>query len=1677
MNYKMYYTHHSRGKSDTNFYQEQNILNGAYSGLKVLRVSIVSDLAQTTFSLKKKQNRYRKKSQPKDKKSLVNSRGNFSTSNLYNISDINNSSIDSTTDDSEGERILILIERVLLFKQELDSYFFENKINLLKFHLNNISSIFIKNISDLKNELIKECPSLKTSHIVTILSNFSDVISTFIETKPQDLYREIKDAILNQWEKNRIKIKQLFQKIEENCNISVESVKDDINISLEHYDIYQGYEDKMGKESESKSINKSYKRVADQEESIKKLKKNEPNTLNYLIKRKKEILSFITSVTQYILFSISRLYYDMDYYSIIISSLQFKIFYAIMYYIDSNKDKKEYLTSIEQKKQKKVFHLINHFIHLTLSFNKNIETGNISLENGGLNSLSKYILNNFIEIVSKCQGLIIPNQIPKFKQPTLSQIKHKTKFYKCYLQRYKKYKDNSLLRIFMLYYNSKMTFYKSTMIVAKPKDDNKNFICRTCEKEIPLDDIFIHLGCCKEQQSFYDKMKVSKLKIQDYITQLDIYLIKSNIHISPNNNNLFTKKGFLYKIISKIKGCENDENGTIFIKKLEKLYSFEKNKQDDYYEKKPEEISFIVSMSYFSLMIFLLIKISEEMDQDLSEILGGIFCILLQMIMNVQFFLYTEKSKTKNRLIKKRKKDLSLINENKKINETNNNSKVLILSDTYSKKIPNMGGDNSDDEEFFNPKLNFKSVIQKYKLKLSLNNLMIANNSINNSHAKTNDRTRLKSPSNTSKKSLSKLNKENRLNFFSQKSCSSYMPVVKAKKCKSIIKPKKSPNKVNEILSNFSLSTTADKSSKIKESKRRHSFFNSSSKNMDLNAKSFLKLNTFNYRPIGMRSLKMTRHNSFKNMFLQLKKEKLNKLKEIKEKNELSLYMNNIESGTNILHTSIYSETESSGEEQTPTKENLSRVDSNLSRVDSYLSRFDSNIHRIDSLDSAENNKIIDDENKNNQNNSKFILNSNPSFQLGYRGDQSKKNQNRLSLFGSLKKPLEKGFNINNKNPTLFKIISNENNSDNDSQLQSSEIEDEEKSSGSSKCKNILVHEFEEEEANDNKKNKDVKDEKDEKDEEEEEDNSDDGFFNNNKKSKKEEEDGLNENEDEDNIIIHSSSSDSSASNNGGNFFSNKKFTTNDLENILPNMVYIKPGSQNNINYEQIANLFNELMEVVEEKENNNFDFDKNNIKDTSIIQDKNSFCKKCKYDSNNKLNNTNSINISSIKGNDINDSNSNVETLKDINLSKINLEEKNDSNQIKISKFKLILPIAKGGYGCVGLYKNMTTSDTYAIKTVDINSMKEKKLSSSLKNEQEILKEIDNDFVVNSYFIFQDKKYYYFVMEYLPGGDVYTLLSKNNLPKKTIQLIVAETILAVNYLHSINIIHHDIKPENILISLKGHFKLSDFGLSKTLQEDGDFDMTKNLKNFFEFNKFSNNFNLRDDEDDNKDAVGTLNYMAPELFTDKYPHGGGIDYWAIGVLIFDLYSYSLPFEAKTQEEVRNNIINIKIDWGKLINDDVKKIYGSIDSAVDLIKKFLKENPADRLGDKNLDEIKSHKFFDGFNWNDVQNIKNETIKEYVKQRVKENNNKIKEINLKNKAKKDKDKKKNEKDNNKMEDGYPPIIEINLTESEEKYFFTERYDNLNKKNNELVKKKISKEVNLKDNIDDLMLIDLE
>ena len=134
MDYTKFRVHHSRGKSDTNFYQDQTLLNGAYSGLKVLRVSIVNDLEQSPCNGKKSGNF---KSQSREERRTQNQSDSLNTSNSNCISNYGETS---------GEKILTLVERVLLFKKELDDYFFNKRLQSLKFQLNNISSVIISSI-------------------------------------------------------------------------------------------------------------------------------------------------------------------------------------------------------------------------------------------------------------------------------------------------------------------------------------------------------------------------------------------------------------------------------------------------------------------------------------------------------------------------------------------------------------------------------------------------------------------------------------------------------------------------------------------------------------------------------------------------------------------------------------------------------------------------------------------------------------------------------------------------------------------------------------------------------------------------------------------------------------------------------------------------------------------------------------------------------------------------------------------------------------------------------------------------------------------------------------------------------------------------------------------------------------------------------------------------------------------------------------------------------------------------------------------------------------------------------------------------------------------------------------------------------------------------------------------
>ena len=250
-------------------------------------------------------------------------------------------------------------------------------------------------------------------------------------------------------------------------------------------------------------------------------------------------------------------------------------------------------------------------------------------------------------------------------------------------------------------------------------------------------------------------------------------------------------------------------------------------------------------------------------------------------------------------------------------------------------------------------------------------------------------------------------------------------------------------------------------------------------------------------------------------------------------------------------------------------------------------------------------------------------------------------------------------------------------------------------------------------------------------------------------------------------------------------------------------------------------------------------------------------------------------------------------------------------------------------------------------------------------------------------------------------------------------------------------------------ISKNGHFKLSDFGLSKTINEK-KIKVTDEGHSAGKSSENSSISSLMDSEHNDNKVEGTLFYMSPELFTGDYPVGKPIDYWAIGIIIFELFTFKVPFEADSQEETKENIINYNINWDPIYSDDVVKHYKDyIDPAVDLIKKFIFFNPSQRWGDNDFEKIKNHEFFKGFDWTNIKSIKSTAVMSHLKKVVEENNKKIKEFNKGNAG-----------------EGMEIKCEENLTYDEDNTNnnrFSQRIDNLLKRNNELIRMKFKKKGN--------------
>ncbi|XP_059151907.1 microtubule-associated serine/threonine-protein kinase 3-like isoform X3 [Physella acuta] len=285
---------------------------------------------------------------------------------------------------------------------------------------------------------------------------------------------------------------------------------------------------------------------------------------------------------------------------------------------------------------------------------------------------------------------------------------------------------------------------------------------------------------------------------------------------------------------------------------------------------------------------------------------------------------------------------------------------------------------------------------------------------------------------------------------------------------------------------------------------------------------------------------------------------------------------------------------------------------------------------------------------------------------------------------------------------------------------------------------------------------------------------------------------------------------------------------------------------------------------------------------------------------------------------------------------------------------------ISNGAYAAVYLVRHKVTRQRFAMKKICKQNLVLRNQIEQVFLERDILSFTDNPFVVSMYCSFETKKHLCMVMEYVEGGDCATLLKNvGSLALDLARMYFAETVLALEYLHSYGIVHRDLKPDNLLITALGHVKLTDFGLSKI----GLMSLTTNL---YEDALDKDCKQFRD-----KQVFGTPEYIAPEVIL-RSGYGKPVDWWSMGIILYEFLVGCVPFFGDTPEELFSQVINENIQWP---DEDEWQVR---DDAKDLILGLLQHDPLQRLGTGGAQEVKEHVFFMGLNWENLLRQKAEFV---------------------------------------------------------------------------------------------------
>jgi len=291
---------------------------------------------------------------------------------------------------------------------------------------------------------------------------------------------------------------------------------------------------------------------------------------------------------------------------------------------------------------------------------------------------------------------------------------------------------------------------------------------------------------------------------------------------------------------------------------------------------------------------------------------------------------------------------------------------------------------------------------------------------------------------------------------------------------------------------------------------------------------------------------------------------------------------------------------------------------------------------------------------------------------------------------------------------------------------------------------------------------------------------------------------------------------------------------------------------------------------------------------------------------------------------------------------------------------YKIIKVIGEGTFGKVNLVEHKVTGKVRAMKIISKINAQNCSISNeeSILNELSILRKIDHQNVVKIYEYYTDEENYYLITEYCPNGDLYNVMKNEFLSEIQIACIMYQILLAINHIHKLQIMHRDLKLENILVSKKEEnglyrVKICDFGTSH-LFKDGEKE---------------------------KNITGSAYYIAPEVLKQKYDFK--CDLWSCGVIMYVLLTKKVPFAGRDPKEMRNNII--KKDYIK------EPLQNYSQNIKDLVDDLLERNYEKRL---NAEKALTYELFKTYQCKELINeIKPEEIKKYIEniKKYKKHNN--------------------------------------------------------------------------------------